>query len=162
VSSSSSGPPDNLSPPFAAGSDPPATQEPIVVDPTTNQELGPMSVVMQELWFSGPLPAPQMLEGYDRVLPGLAGRIVERWERESDHRQHIEKAVVRSRISIQSRGQIIGAIISVIVLAAGIVFVATGRDTTGLVAILAPLAVLVGAFVYGEVKSRAERAREDS
>ena len=103
-----------------------------------------------------------MLEGYDRVLPGLAGRIVERWERESDHRQHIEKAVVRSRISIQSRGQIIGAIISVIVLAAGIVFVATGRDTTGLVAILAPLAVLVGAFVYGEVKSRAERAREDS
>ncbi len=159
MSSSSPGPPDNLGQP-PAGPDPPAAQEPIVFDPATQQELGPFSVVMQELWFSGPLPAPQMLEGYDRVLPGLARRIVERWERESDHRQQMEKAVVRSRISIQSRGQIIGAIISVIVLVAGIVFVATGRDTTGLVAILAPLAVLVGAFVYGEVKSRAERARE--
>jgi hypothetical protein len=51
--------------------------------------------------------------------------------------------------------QIIGAILSVLVLGAGIGLIATGRGTAGLVALLAPLAVLVGAFVYGEVKSRA-------
>jgi hypothetical protein len=39
--------------------------------------------------------------------------------------QTLEKTIVRSRIRIQSRGQIIGAVISLVVLIAGIVFVAT-------------------------------------
>jgi len=131
--------------------------EPIVIDPETGQQLGPISVFVRESWFSGPLPAPDTLGEYDGVLPGLARRIVERWEREGDHRQGMEREIVRARIRNQSRGQLIGAALAAIVLVAGIVFVATGKSTAGLVAILTPLAILVGAFVYGEVKSRGLR-----
>ena len=143
-----------------AGDDDPVKasfQEPIVVDPETRQELGPISVFMSQSWFSGPLPPPTALAEYDKALPGLARRIVERWEREGDHRQSMERSIVRARITNQSRGQIIGAFLSAIVLAAGIAFVASGKSTAGLVALLVPLGILVGAFVYNEVRSRGLR-----
>src|SRR6266699_3874292 len=114
---------DDLTP-SADRPEPPAADrpEPIVVDPETGNPLGTVSWFFQQSWFSGPLPAPETLAEYDRVLPGLARRIVERWEKESDHRQGMERSIVRARISNQSRGQIIGAVLAVIVLTAGIIF----------------------------------------
>ena len=125
-----------------------------MVDPETNEILGVVSEYLSAHFYSGPLPTPEMLAEYERVLPGLGRRIVERWDQEAEHRQSLEKTIVRSRIVIQKRGQLIGALISFVVLAAGVVFVATGKSTAGLVALLAPLAILAGTFVYGELRSR--------
>jgi uncharacterized membrane protein len=66
----------------------------------------------------------------------------------------MERSIVRSRITIQSRGQLIGALLSLLVLVAGIVLIATGKSTAGLVALLAPLGILAGAFIYGEYRAR--------
>ncbi len=38
------------------------------------------SIHVVEASFSGPLPDPATLQAYDMVLPGLAERIVSRWE----------------------------------------------------------------------------------
>ena len=40
---------------------------------------------------SGPIPDPALLKAYDIVVPGLAERIVNRWEKQSDHRMALEK-----------------------------------------------------------------------
>src|SRR5438128_3495677 len=46
----------------------PDPQEPIVIDPVTREELGPISFVMSQSWFSGPLPPPTALTEYDQAL----------------------------------------------------------------------------------------------
>lgn len=40
--------------------------------------------------YSGPIPPPEMLGGYERVLPGASDRILSMAEREQNHR-HAEK-----------------------------------------------------------------------
>jgi len=44
--------------------------------------------------FSGPLPPPQYLERYNNVFPGLADRITTMAERQSQHRQIMEKRLL--------------------------------------------------------------------
>src|SRR5258708_6290391 len=47
--------------------------------------------VKTELHYSGPLPPPEMLVGYNDAFPGCAERIVAMAERQSQHRQDMEK-----------------------------------------------------------------------
>lgn len=46
--------------------------------------------------FAGPLPHPDILERYDKIVPGLAERIVKMAEGQSQHRQGLEHMVVQS------------------------------------------------------------------
>src|SRR3989338_1832853 len=45
-------------------------------------------------YHSGPLPAPETLQKYNQILPGLADRIVKMAENQSIHRQKLESRVV--------------------------------------------------------------------
>ncbi len=47
--------------------------------------------------FQGPLPPPQMLREYEDVFSGCADRIVAMAERQSAHRQAMEKVALRQR-----------------------------------------------------------------
>ncbi len=42
-------------------------------------------------FFSGPLPSPQTLEGYENSVPGSAERILKMAESQVYHRQDMEK-----------------------------------------------------------------------
>lgn len=39
---------------------------------------------------SGPLPDPQVLDGYEQLAPGSARQIIQQWERQATHRQKLE------------------------------------------------------------------------
>ena len=52
----------------------------------------------------GPLPPPEMLDGYERTLPGTAERILSMAEKQQDHRQMIEKAVIVGNLRDQRLG----------------------------------------------------------
>lgn len=41
--------------------------------------------------FSGPIPPPEMLAEYERIVPGLAERWFSKWEQEARHRQDLER-----------------------------------------------------------------------
>ena len=41
--------------------------------------------------FSGPLPPPALLQGYENIKPGFAERIVQMAEGEANHRREQEK-----------------------------------------------------------------------
>lgn len=52
---------------------------------------------------SGPLPAPEVLEHYDRIETGLAGRIVAMAESEQEHRHRMDSELVElQRLDIGS------------------------------------------------------------
>lgn len=56
-------------------------------------------------FFSGPLPPPEKLEHYDRIVPGLAERIVGLTERQSAHRQQLERENLHENIRAARAGQ---------------------------------------------------------
>jgi uncharacterized membrane protein len=56
-------------------------------------------------FHSGPLPAPEDLAHYDAICPGAANRIISMAENSMNHRQTMEKTLVKSEYGLRTRGQ---------------------------------------------------------
>jgi len=107
--------------------------------------------------FSGPIPPPALLDGYNKIIPNGADRILAMAEQQQLHRQFMEKSVVEGDIRRSDRGLILGFIVTIMFGAGGIYLVATGHDLNGLAVIFVPLAGLVGTFIYSQNSRRRER-----
>lgn len=107
--------------------------------------------------LSGPLPPPQILERYDRVVPGGAERIVGWVEKQSAHRQAMEQEKLRGDLQNEKRGQYFALIVTLATIAASTLLILQGKDTSGLVLVITELAALAGVFVYGREAQRRER-----
>jgi len=105
---------------------------------------------MAQQIHSGPLPAPQTLEAYAKIIPNGAERIMAMAEKEQEFRHELTKTINTRNINIESRGQIFGFILSVIIIGSGVYLTATDKQTTGLVAVIGGIAILVGAFYYSK------------
>src|SRR5438552_14400200 len=55
--------------------------------------------------FSGPIPSPETLSQYDKIVPGAANRIIQMAETQAEHRRQLEDRTSRSQIRQSSRGQ---------------------------------------------------------
>lgn len=83
--------------------------ESILEDPERLGELDKeqlMLVVQEANSFSGPLPPPAILKGYEDAFPGSAERILRMAEKQSAHRQEAE----RKMISTESRDSLLGVV----------------------------------------------------
>ncbi len=117
------------------------TNEPVVIDPATQQVLGTVTEWYAE-FHSGPLPSARELERYEQVSPGLSGLIVNQWRGETTHRRRLEQFTLTSQVRAQTRGQIFGLLIALVVIAIGAAAIFTGHSTAGLVALIGPLVAL--------------------
>ena len=63
-------------------------------DKTTALPKGTKVSITESSNFSGPLPLPATLDGYEKVLPGSAERIVAMAEREQEHRISTESRAI--------------------------------------------------------------------
>ena len=100
--------------------------------------------------WSGPLPPPAALEQFERSSPGAANRILKMAEKEEEHRHEQERGMLKSDTSARSRGQIMAFLLAVLVISGGIWLISDGKGTEGLIAVLAPLGVLVGLFLRSQ------------
>jgi uncharacterized membrane protein len=107
--------------------------------------------------FSGPLPPPQILAQYDVIVPGAADRILCMAERQQQHRMGLEKFVIEGDSRRATAGLICGTVIALAFGGGAVYLVATGHDVNGLFLGLAPLATLVGTFIYAQRSRRQER-----
>ena len=111
-------------------------------------------------FHSGPLPPPEALQKYDQILPGAADRIIRMAESQHQHRQKLEKTVVESNAFSQKVGLILGFVIAMTAIVGGIWLAREGKSGSGVTAIIAALAALVGVFVYGKIEQRRELAEK--
>lgn len=51
---------------------------------------------IEEFAFRGPIPPPNILSGYEKLLPGAADRILSMAENQTRHRHSIEKKIVET------------------------------------------------------------------
>lgn len=122
--------------------------------------------------YSGPLPPPELLARYDDVCSGGAERIFRQFEKQSEHRQAMERQVLNAEQDRQRAdaatvrlGQVFAFLI-VIAFGAGamvcILLATTGAQAAAGASLAgASLAGIVAAFIYGHRAQREARQGED-
>lgn len=68
------------------------------------QLIEKVAAVVRREEFSGPIPHPSILEGYEKILPGSADRILRMAEAQVSHRHDLEKSMVKT----ESRDSLLG------------------------------------------------------
>lgn len=106
--------------------------------------------------FSGPLPPPEELAKYERILPGSADRIIRMAEEQAKHRQQLESTVIGSNATVQKWGLGCAFVVAMTAIGGGIWLSLKGMSGAGLTSIIAALAALVGVFVYGRSTQKKE------
>ena len=114
-------------------------------------------LTLQASQYHSPIPPPEIVAGYERVLPGSAERILAMAERQSGHRIRQEERVITSSIQREKTGQWMAFVLSLVVILGGIGLAWTGRSVTGLTMVIADLAALAGVFMYGRRAQEQER-----
>lgn len=99
--------------------------------------------------FQGPFPHPQILEQYNKVLPGAAERVFTLTENEQTHRHSIQNTAVTGAISRDRRGQWMGYTITLAVLAIAVFFAYKGNTAFAGTLITVDLVALAAIFVSG-------------
>lgn len=99
--------------------------------------------------FSGPLPHPSILKGYDEVCPGAADRIIKMAEDQLHHRQSMEKNFLRSNSRNSIFGIVFAFILGVVIAIGGIYCVIIDKQVSGLIFGGAGLSTVILAFIRG-------------
>ena len=117
------------------------------------KEIQMLSAVKQES-FSGPLPHPQILRGYEDIKEGFAERILRMAEKEQDHRFECDDKMIDATISANKRGHWMGLIIAIVF--AGIAGVLGFIGQTTVASIIGGLDIvsLVTVFVSNQFLNR--------
>lgn len=118
------------------------------------------SLLSTKAEFSGPLPPPEILQGYERILPGSADRIISMAERQSEHRQALERKVVEGGIDQSRLGLVCAFAVAIFGLGIGLFTALKGQPFFGGAVSIFIIASLVGAFIYGTRQQR-ERQKKD-
>jgi len=111
---------------------------------------GSKSASVEFRQYSAPLPPPEMMTEYEKIVPGSADRIIRRFEIQGDHRQECEKILVHS-VSFKSKwGLVAGFVIAMTAILGGIYLEIHGKSG-GYILSYVGLALLVGAFVTDKI-----------
>ena len=134
----------------------PAQLQEALKDPGTEAQLLSFTAAFAN-WWSGPYPPPQLLRGYEDVLPGSADRIIKMAEEQQRHRHHLEKTTVEGAGKRAHQGLWLGFVISLVVLGLGTAVILLGHEAAGATIMSVDVVALAGVFVYGRREQRKER-----
>lgn len=124
-----------------------------IINNLNPKERGIITRVIKEVQaesYSGPIPHPKILQGYNDVQPDFPERIVSMAEKEQDHRLECEKLMVEGTISETKRGQWFAFAIAFLFLAGSIWLGLEGHDWLAGVLGGSTLGVLVTVFLVGK------------
>lgn len=110
--------------------------------------------VAQVSSFSGPLPPPSLLQGYEDIQPGFAERIVIMAEGESKHRREQEEKALNADIKLNHKdfterrvGQCMAFSIVLIMAGFGAYLALHGKELAGSVFGGPAIVSIIGAFL---------------
>ena len=75
-------------------------------DEAANRDKLIAEIIQVQREFSGPIPHPDIIQGYENVVPGSADRIIKMAEVQAQHRQDMESIMVRA----ESRDGLLGVL----------------------------------------------------
>ncbi len=99
-------------------------------------------------FWSGPTPQAEELDKYNGVMNGGANRVMELIERQTSHRQDLERKDVQADIGLRKLGLVFAFVLALIATVGGLALIAAGDDAGAFGPILTAVAVLAGVFVW--------------
>lgn len=112
-----------------------------------------IATVQTSSWVA-PLPRPEIMAGYEQILPGSADRILAMAEKQAEHRQGLERSKLAGDQITQARAQWLTTGLVAIIFCGSIGLIAYGKDIAGLVAIITETVALVGVYLHGKASQR--------
>jgi uncharacterized membrane protein len=110
--------------------------------------------------YSGPLPAPEDLVRYDAIVPGMAERLLTKFEKQADHRMDLERHVIYWDVRRANAGLLAAFVFGVIVLLAAVWLIVSGYESAGVTAIVVEFLAFAAALLYSTERRRRERDRK--
>lgn len=110
-----------------------------------NNRTKPAAAQTLRAQWSGPLPPPSVLEGFDKVVPNGAERIFRMAEREQEHRLAYEQAELQYSRNDFRYGQVIGGMLALICVVASVLSVHLAAHPSVSIALVGiPMTALIG------------------
>jgi uncharacterized membrane protein len=121
-------------------------------------------VTMQTQVYQGPIPPPEVLRGFDDIVPGAAERLIVLAEDESKHRRALEMRSMDANIAAQQRqlsigeyqsravfrsdtvSQALGLIVTLGAIAGAVYLAATGHEAIAALLCAIPTGALIQVF----------------
>lgn len=104
------------------------------------------------------LPAPELLESYDAVIPGSAGRIIEMFEREQNHRHQWESRALRVHQVSTVLGQFLGFLVAAAIFGSATIIGLNGNASiAAFIWVFGMAIVTMAAIVWWYAKSLGQR-----
>jgi uncharacterized membrane protein len=102
------------------------------------------------------MPPPAILEGYEKIVPGAAERILKMAEASMKHQQQYDNALLEASRKQVARGQILGFLIGLAAISASVYSAVIGYPILAGILGGATVVGLVTAFVVGRVTESKE------
>ena len=134
-----------------------AVQEIINLVPEKDRDkvMSALTVIRQES-FAGPIPPPQVLQGYESILPGSADRILAMAESQQKHRFNMEDKAISGQVANAKRGQIFAFIVFLVCTGIGLAFAFLGMKVFAGVFLSVSMVIVVSLFIGGRMRVRAD------
>jgi uncharacterized membrane protein len=110
----------------------------------------------QMMSYSGPLPHPAILKGYNDVVPGSADRIITQFEEQGRHRRKQESRVITHNLFSSTLGQVLAFVLFMTLAVGGGWLIYTGKSLEGSAAIVGG----IGAAIWALHGARKEKQKD--
>ena len=115
--------------------------------------------------YSGIIPPPSVIDGYERNCPGATDRILKMTENELKNKQELDKKeqenihLCRKKapefdIKHNTRGQVLGFILLFTMLVGGFALVFIGKEIGGYAAIVSSVSLGLGSLIWSNSKNK--------
>ena len=111
--------------------------------------------------FSGPLPSPESLEQYNKIIPDGADRIMKMAENQSNHRIQIETSVIEGQVKQSGRGQIFALILSFLCLGSSFILAMYGHEVVASVIGGTTIISITSIFLIGKKEQKSHLAEKN-
>lgn len=116
-------------------------------------------IVVAHHAFQGPLPPPDLLRGYQDILPDAPERIFQLTEKEFSHRQRMEEKALDGAIGRDKRGQYFGLGATLFTVACATLLGLTGHEVLA-GTVIGTVVAVAGIFVIRQRPSIKKRSDE--
>jgi uncharacterized membrane protein len=99
--------------------------------------------------WAAPIPPPEVLERYERIVLGAARRMVAMAEREQEHRHDLDRRTLDDAAARARRGQWMALVAALAFLVGGVIVTVAGHPAVGGVILGAAVVSVGGAFAVG-------------
>lgn len=118
----------------------------VVNDPKTHKGRQLIAAKKTQISFSGPLPHPDILRGYEDILPGAAERILQMAEKQQNHRLGMEEKIIFDDSKERSRNSVFAFLLTFTVIAIGGFLIYKGKNIAGFGTVFLGLVPIIGQF----------------